>query len=113
MTELDMDKLPEIIPCPHCQDGGHPKLTTWADLELLEEEGEEPVFTVVCAVTEGGSGATGGCAGDPKMAIELWNMRSPLGYRHATWYGVPYDEACRVLRKALMERGKQAEGGSR
>ena len=31
-------------------------------------------------------------------------MRSLLGYQHATWYGVPYDEACRVLRKALIDR---------
>ena len=64
----------------------------------------EVLFHVVCAESKGGCGATGGAGGSFSVALALWNMRDPLGYQQATWYGVPYDEACRVLRKALIER---------
>ena len=106
-NEIEMADLPKIIACPHCKDGGHPKLTTWSELECVEDEGDEPVFTVVCAFTEGGCGATGGCASDPKLAIDLWNMRGVMGYEGCTWYGVPYEEACKVLRKALMDKNNE------
>ena len=96
MTEKITPK--QLKPCPHCKDGGHPEMLSFENVY------GEVLFHVVCAESKGGCGATGGAGGSFSVALALWNMRAPLGYEQATWYGVPYDEACRALRKALIER---------
>lgn len=98
MTKIKMHELVSLNQCPHCKDGGHPTM------RMFDGPYKEPLFHVVCDENEGGCGATGGSADSLYLAVDLWNMRNPLWYQHATWYGVPYDEACRVLRKALIER---------
>lgn len=67
--------MEEMKHCPHCIDGGHPKLIR--DGAPLDA-GDPEQYAVVCAFSEGGCGAAGGYATDPQSAIGLWNMRNGL-----------------------------------
>ena len=98
MPKIEMPKSADMKPCPHCGDADH------LEMLMIDDVFGKPFFTVICNYHKGGCGARGGGADSAYRALELWNMRSLLGYQHATWYGVPYDEACRVLRKALIDR---------
>lgn len=67
-----------LKPCPFCGLSKTVKRMTYAEAYEVDTEDDpyaDNEFVVVCAVTEGGCGASGGCAVASDEAERRWNKR--------------------------------------